>query len=178
MTITKYVLDKSRVTLVTLAALIILGLVSYKNMAREDMPPFTIRVASAVTSFPGASPERVESMVTEVIEKELQSIPEIKSITSESRTGLSIVKIQLKQDVQELQPIWDKVRRKINSVTFAEGVKKTNLKDEGVGDVYGIVLALESDGFSTLELHEYAEELEQDIIRIPDAASVRIQGVQ
>jgi len=62
------------------------------------MPPYTIRVASIVTSFPGAGPERIEELVTDKIEKVVQELPELKEVTSTSRTGLSVVQVELRMD--------------------------------------------------------------------------------
>ena len=155
-----------------------MGYTAFQNMAREDMPPFTIRAASVVTSFPGASPERVETMVTERVEKKLQDIPEIDFITSESRTGLSVVTIHIKESVFDLQPIWDKVRRKVEAIQFADGIRDPEVKDDGVGDVYGIAIGLEADGFSTIELEDYADKIKEELIRFSDIANVEIQGVR
>ena len=71
---------------------------------------------SVVTTYPGASPERVENLISEKIEKVAQEIPEVDYVTSESRTGISIVTISLKDSVTELQPIFDRLRRKVESV--------------------------------------------------------------
>ena len=68
-----------------------------------------------VTNFPGASPERVEELITDKIEKVAQELPETeKTVTSESRTGLSVVYVELTPDIkkEDLQPVWDRLRRK------------------------------------------------------------------
>ena len=54
------------------------------------MPPFTIRVCNVVTAFPGASPERVEELITDKIEKVAQELPELESVKSESQNRLSL----------------------------------------------------------------------------------------
>ena len=52
-----------------LIVILTLGLTSYSNLSRDSMPPFTIRIATIVTQFPGASPERVEQLITKQIEE-------------------------------------------------------------------------------------------------------------
>ena len=91
MNLTQIALENNRVTIVVLLVVGLLGLAGYQAMPRDSMPPYTVRVASVVTSFPGAGPERVESLITSKIEEVAQELPELNNVTSESRTGLSIV---------------------------------------------------------------------------------------
>jgi multidrug efflux pump subunit AcrB len=160
----------------------ILGLVGYTQLSRDAMPPFTIRVCQIVTNFPGASPERVETLVSDKIEKVVQEIPELKTVTSESRTGISIIKVELNPDVHEddLQAVWDRIRRKIEDIRdeLPESVYGPNVKDDAVGVTYGIQLGLTSDGFSYSEMKAYAEEVRDDLIKLKEAARVEIGGTQ
>ncbi|MEO0874052.1 MAG: efflux RND transporter permease subunit, partial [Bacteroidota bacterium] len=135
MNLTKFAIENNRVTYMILAVIIVLGLVGYNNLSRDSMPPFTIRVCSVVTNFPGASPERVEELITDKIEQVAQELPEMKDVTSESRTGLSIVNVSLRDDIAEedLQPVWDRLRRKIDQIRedLPEGIKGPNVRDDG-----------------------------------------------
>ncbi len=53
------------------------GISVFNLMPRDDMPPFLIRYVTIVSSFPGASPERMEMLVSDKIEKVIQEIPEV-----------------------------------------------------------------------------------------------------
>ena len=182
MNITKISIENNRVTILMIVVITILGLVGYTQLSRDAMPPFTIRVCQVVTNFPGASPERVEKLVTDKIEKVVQEIPELKTVTSESRTGISILKVELKPDVQqdELQAVWDKIRRKLNDIKseLPENIYGPNVKDDAVGVTYGIQLGLESDGYSYAEMKVYAEKVRDDLIKLEEAARVEIGGIQ
>ena len=182
MNITKIAIDNNRLTYMMIFVIVIMGVVAYSNFARDDMPPFTIRAASVITYFPGASPERVESLVTDKIEKVVQEIPEVDHITSESRTSLSSISVRLKDEVQqqELQPIWDLLRRKIQSIAseLPDGIQGPDVKDDNLGTVYGIVIGLLGDGFEYNELKSYADQIRDEIIKLPDAARVEINGAQ
>ena len=182
MNLTQIALENNRVTIVVLLVVALLGLVGYQTMPRDSMPPYTIRVASVVTSFPGAGPERVEALITTKIEEVAQELPELKTVASESRTGLSVVSVELKQEVppDELQAVWDRLRRKIDTIRsdLPEGIRGPEVKDDGIGVVYGIVIGLTGDGFTFAELETYAKDLRDDLIKLPDAAEVRISGIQ
>jgi multidrug efflux pump subunit AcrB len=180
MNLTGRALKNNRITILALVVVIIMGLVEYNNLSRDSMPPFTVRTATIITQFPGASPERVESLISDKIEKVLQEIPEMKTLTSVNRTGLSTIKATVNDDVPEskLQSIWDLARRKIEYIQkdLPEGIKGPRLNDEDIGVVFGIVVGLESDGFSYRELKEYADDLRDDIIALDAAAKVILGG--
>lgn len=182
MNLTSMALGRTRVIGVLLLALGLMGLAAYRGMPRNDMPPYTIRFASIVTQFPGASPERVEALVTDPLEKVAQELPELESITSESRTGLSVITIEVRQDVpvDELQAVWDRLRRKVEAeaVKLPDGTMPPDLKDDNIGVVYGIVVGLQNDGFTYDELEDYAEDLRNKILAIDDASEVVLAGVQ
>ncbi len=180
MNLAKFSIEKNRISLMVLATIIILGITMYSTLSRDSMPPFTIRVASIVSSFPGASPERVEQLVTDKIEKLAQELPELKEVTSTSRTGLSVVTVSLKDEVKskDMQAVWDRLRRKISALQGLPQGVTPQLKDDGIGDVYGIVLGITSDGYSYSEMKTYVDDIRDDIIKLPDAAKVTLGGVQ
>jgi len=180
MNLTGIALKYNRVTILALVVVAVLGILEYGNLSRDSMPPFVVRTATIVTQFPGASPERVESLVSKKVEKALQEIPEVKTLVSMSRTGVSQVNMSLKDDVpvKELQSTWDLARRKIDNIKsdLPDGIVGPTVNDEDVGVVFGISVGLESDGFDYDELKEYAEVLREDLIALDDAAKVIIAG--
>ncbi len=102
MNLTAFAIRNNRVTLTIVALLIIAGSLAYESLPKAQDPGFIVRTAVITTPFPGASPERVELLVTDKIEKAIQEMPEIDSITSESRTGISIIYANFK-DQRKLQ---------------------------------------------------------------------------
>ncbi|WKK65907.1 efflux RND transporter permease subunit [Lutimonas zeaxanthinifaciens] len=180
MNITKFAINRDRVILSLLLVVITLGLVFYQSLSRDSMPPYTVRVATVVSSFPGASPLRVEELVTDKVEKVVQELPELKEVVSTSRTGLSVVEVELGMSVkpENLQSVWDRLRRKLNDIPdLPEGVYP-QLKDDGIGEVFGIAVGLSSDGYSYQEMKSYADDIRNDLIKLPDAAKVEINGAQ
>jgi len=180
MNLTKFSIERNRVVLSVLAVILVMGVMFYQSLSRDSMPPYTVRVASIVSSFPGASPERVEELVTDKIEKVVQELPELKNVKSTSRTGLSVVQVELKMEVSpdELQAIWDRLRRKINSIKGLPSNVTPNLNDDGIGEVFGIAVGLLSDGYSYAEMKDYADDLRDDLIKLNDAAKVELNGTQ
>ncbi|HHP7239768.1 efflux RND transporter permease subunit [Longibacter sp.] len=178
MDITRYAIENKVVTAVVLVAVLFAGIQAYLNLPRAEDPGFKIRVARVITPFPGASPQRVEQLVTDKLEQRIQEIPEVDNITSTSRTSVSIISVALKDDVQDLQPVFDKLRRKVEQVgpDLPAGVVST--VDDEFGDVFGTLLTLTGDGFSYRELEETAEQVRSELLKIEDVAKVEIIGAQ
>lgn len=103
--------------LVTLVILLILvgGLSSALVLPRMEDPLLTPRACTVTTIFPGADAERVEALVTEKLEDELEEIEEIKEIRSTSRAGVSFLQVELRDDVTQTQSIgvWSRLRDKL-----------------------------------------------------------------
>ena len=78
MNLAQFSIEKNRITFMVLATILLLGVSIYLSLSRDSMPPYTVRVATVVSVFPGASPERVEQLVTDKIEKKAQELPELK----------------------------------------------------------------------------------------------------
>ena len=121
-----------RLMSLAIALIVVAGLGALSVLPRTEDPRITNRVASAITQFPGASAERVEVLVTEKIEQKLRKLPEIKLITSVSRANISVVKIQLLDEVVDTKPIWSRVRDLLNDVSpeLPRGTSTPTLVDD------------------------------------------------
>lgn len=179
MNITRLALDNNRTTLILMAAILLFGMMAYKTMPKDYDPGFIIRTAQVITYFPGASPQRVEELVTDKIEKVIQEIPELDFVASESRTGVSIVSANVKESYKNMRPIWDNLRRKIETAKsdLPEGAEEPIVNDE-FGDVFGIVIGLTAEGYNYREMKDIAEEVKDEFLHLPEAAKVDIFGAQ
>ncbi|MEM9303607.1 MAG: efflux RND transporter permease subunit [Pseudomonadota bacterium] len=179
MNLTGTAIRRNRITLVLVAILFLTGLTAYVQLPKAQDPGFTVRTAVITTRLPGASPERVELLVTDKIEKKIQEMPEVDNVISESRTGISIITVNFLESYNEMRPIFDDLRRKVEDVEgdLPAGVVKPEVDDE-FGDVFGSVYSLYGDGFSYAELEDVAEEIRDELLKIPEVAKVEIHGAQ
>ena len=180
MNLTAFSINRNRITFTVLTTILILGMVFYQSLSRDSMPPYTVRVATVVSSFPGSSPERVEQLVTDKVEKIVQELPELKEVSSTSRSGLSVVTVELKDQVkpEDLQAVWDRLRRKLTQIQGLPSGVNPNLNDDGIGEVFGIAVGLVMDGFSYAEAKDYVDDIKDDFIKLDLAAKVEVGGVQ
>ncbi|MEM7611655.1 MAG: efflux RND transporter permease subunit [Pseudomonadota bacterium] len=179
MSFTSAAISQNRVTAVVVVLLILSGILAYVAIPKAQDPGFIIRTAVISTQLPGASPERMEQLVTDKIEKKAQEMPEVDNITSDTRTGISIVYVNFKESYKQMRPIFDDLRRKVDDVArdLPEGISGPFVNDE-FGDVFGSVYALTGDGYSNAELKDVADEIRDQLLKEPDIAKVSIHGAQ
>ena len=70
------------------------------------------------------------------------------------------------------------MRRKLNGMDGLPQGVNPRLEDDGIGDVYGLVVGMTSDGYSYAEMKEYADDIRDAFIKLDNAAKVELGGVQ
>lgn len=157
------------------------GLFSYAKMGKLEDAPFTIKQALVMTAYPGASPVEVQSQVTDVLEEAIQSLPELYYLKTENRTGLSKITVYIKKEMRadQMQQIWDKLRRKVNDaqLKLPEGAGPSIVNDD-FGDVLGVFYGLTSEKYTYRELEKQAKIIKNEIRNIKDVSRVEITGIQ
>ena len=176
MNLTAFAIRNNTTVIVLTVIMAVYGLYTYFQLPKQQDPGFTIRAAVVMTQFPGASPERVEQLVTDKIEKAVQEIPELDNVTSESTQGISFVTANFKEKYADMRPIFDKLRRKISDISGLPEGARTPLVNDEYGDVFGIVYTLTGDGFSYRELNNIADDIRDELLKVDDVAKVQIQG--
>ena len=115
-----------RVFALVVVMMLATGLSALLTIGRQEDPTITNLFASVITPYPGADPSRVEALVTEKIETQLKEIPEISEITSVSRSGISVVQVELTQFItdQKIEQTWSEIRDALSDAAreFPPGV--------------------------------------------------------
>ncbi|WP_176079035.1 efflux RND transporter permease subunit, partial [Paraburkholderia tuberum] len=155
------------------------GVIGYTQLAQSEDPPFTFRTMVIKTYWPGATAREVQEQITDRIGRQLQAAPNIDYIKSYSRPGESMIFFAMKDSapVKEVPDTWYQVRKKVGDIaaTLPKGTVGPFFNDE-FGDVYTNIYALEGDGFSPAQLHDYADKLRTVLLRIPGVAKVDYFG--
>ncbi|BCZ77630.1 Multidrug efflux pump subunit AcrB [Paraburkholderia steynii] len=165
------------VFLITLATAF--GILAYTKLAQSEDPPFTFRVMVIRTFWPGATARQVQEEVTDRIGRKLQETPAIDFLRSYSRPGESLIFFTMKDSapVKDVPETWYQVRKKVGDIaqTLPQGIQGPFFNDE-FGDVYTNIYTLEGDGFSSAQLHDYADELRTVLLRVPGVGKVDYFG--
>lgn len=181
MSFVKYFLQNKAVTWLLLALIFVGGLFSYVKMGKLEDAPFTIKQALVLTPYPGASPQEVQTQVTDVLEESIQSLGELYYLKTENRAGVSKITVYVKKEIRadEMQQLWDKLRRKVADVQnrLPEGAGESVVNDD-FGDVLGVFYGITGAGHSYRELEDEAKRLKNELQKVKDVARVEIYGVQ
>lgn len=107
-----------RLTILAVFLLIIAGLGALFTLGRQEDPSLTERFGVVVTLFPGASAERVEALITDPIEDSIRELPEIDSLISTSRSGVSLININIREDISPsgVEQAWTQIREQVDAV--------------------------------------------------------------
>lgn len=181
MKLVKYFLQKKAVTILLLILVLAGGMFSYIKMGKLEDAPFTIKQALVLTPYPGASPSEVQSQVTDILEESIQSLGELYYLKTENRAGLSKITVYMKKEIRadEMQQLWDKLRRKVNDVQgkLPIGAGPSVVNDD-FGDVLGVFYGLTGEGHTYRELEEQAKLLKNELLKVKDVAKIEIYGTQ
>ena len=179
--LSKWALDHAALTRYLMIVLMVLGLAAYFQLGQDEDPPFTFRLMVVKAYWPGATAQQMAEQVTDKIERTLQEVPHADKIRSFSKPGETTVLFQVKDSTKagEVANIWYTVRKKIGDMrsTLPGGVLGPFFNDE-FGDVYGVIYALEADGFSSTEVKDFADDIRQKLLRVADVNKVEQFGVQ
>lgn len=170
-----------RLVFLVLMVLIASGLASLLSIGRQEDPTITNLFASVTTPFPGASPGRVETLVSAEIEEVLKEIPEVDTVTSVSATGISIIQIELVETLEGglIEQVWSEIRDALDDARaqFPAGALEPELDAQGI-TAYSFTAALSAnhDNVPMTVMGRYADALSDELRRIPGTKAVNIFG--
>ncbi len=112
-------LDRPKIFVLFLLFVVVGGLLSFDSLPRQENPQLAERWGDITAVLPGASPERVETQISDILETELREIDEIKILSSNSSTGVGLVGIELKETVSKAQTdeVWSKIENKLRETS-------------------------------------------------------------
>ena len=182
MNLPKYSLENKKIIYFFLAVMLIGGIYSFFKLPKKEDSPFVIKQAVLVTQYPGATPLEVEKLITEPIEREIQSMSDVFQIKSESYFGMSKISIELQPTLSpDYMPVkWDELRRKVANIQprLPSGASAINVSDD-FGDVFGIYYALTADdGFTYDDMRDWAQKIKTELTPIPGVQKVYLFAEQ
>ena len=182
MNIPKYSLENQKIIYFFLAVMLIGGIYSFFKLPKKEDSPFVIKQAVLVTQYPGATPQEVEKLVTEPIEREIQAMSDVFQIKSESYFGMSKISIEVQPTLSpDYMPVkWDELRRKVANIQprLPSGASSISVSDD-FGDVFGIYYALTADeGYTYDDLRNWAQKIKTELSPVPGVQKVYLFGEQ
>ncbi len=168
---------KYRTSVVVLTILLAIGgLFSYLTIPKESSPSIEIPNIVVTVLYPGASPDDIESLITQPIEREVQSVNGIKEIQSTSTEGVSTVVIEFEPDVS-MDEAYQKVRDKVD---IAKPEMPDDIEEPIVSEIdmtqFPIMTVNLAANYSLSRLKEVGEDLQDEIEKIQSVLAVDLVG--
>ncbi len=170
-----------QLTLFFVLAVAIAGLLAYFKLGQREDPDFTFRAVTIRTLWPGATSSQVDDQITNRIEKKLQEMPYFKRTQSYSKSGESLIILELEDTAprRDVPQFWYQLRKKIGDIRHTlPGEAIGPFYNDEFGDVFGSIYAFTGDGFTAGELRDKLEDVRQELLRTPDISKVELVGVQ
>ena len=162
--------------------IIAIGFTSFKSIPRQEDPTLTNFVSTIITPFPGATPDRVEALVTRPIEDELMKMEEVDEIHSTSSTGISAINVSLDDTLgdEALERAWSEVRDAIDDAArqFPAGVAASDFDNDRFA-AYTAIVAFSSAGEEDMPLsllHRLTQDFTDRARNMPGTKVVEMFG--
>ncbi|MDH3232140.1 MAG: efflux RND transporter permease subunit, partial [Alphaproteobacteria bacterium] len=179
MGITGFALDRTRMAIILVAGILLGGAFTFLSYPSAEDPTITIRTAQVTARYPGMSARRVEDLITRKLEERIREIPEVDTIKSTSKAGVSIITVEVFDRYFDLQPIWQNLRNKMENVKseLPEGTRGPSVNDD-----YGLVavttlMLTKTPGFTNAEWRRTARDLRIQLNSVKGVKRVELSGV-
>lgn len=175
---TKFAIAHPVIISMTLLALSVFGLISVSSTNVEFLPDISMPTIFVATIYPGASPEDIEETVTNVLEEDFVTLPNFKSMDSQSINSASIITITFQDDVDPYDQI-NEVRNRINELVgdLPSGISGTPVAMVGGATMLPIASFIIEGGEDLDAISDYVEdEIKPQLTQIPGVSTVTING--
>ena len=172
----KFSVKRPFTVLVGVIMVLVLGYVSFTEMTTDLLPPIELPYVVVITSYPGASPERVESAVTEVLESRLGTVNGVVNVNSTSRENASVVMLEFEDDTN-MDSAMVKLSSQLDMLELPEEAAAPILLEISPDLLATMMVTMDVDGMDIYELTEFAEDTVVPYIERQDGvASVDVSG--
>jgi multidrug efflux pump subunit AcrB len=159
---------------------VLAGIYAFGKIQRETFPNVKFDLISIRTIFPGATPEEMERLVTNLIEQEIKEIDGIKTVFSSSSENISEITVQLNPDETDSKKGKDDIQNVIDRITNLPGgsekpvVSSIETKYQPVVELY--ISPKTEGGLDFITLRKLTKQFEREIKKLPDVAKVSYSG--
>lgn len=175
----KLSVKKPMTIFVAVIVVIVLGIVSVFKMTPDLLPNMDFPYAIILTTYPGQTPETVESVVTKPLEQSLSTIDGVKTITSTSSDNYSILTLEF-EDGTNMDTATVDMRGNLDTIKDAwpDGVGSPYLMKINPNMMPVAMVAVDYDGYDTVQISDYVNnELKNQLEGIDGVASVSTKGI-
>jgi multidrug efflux pump subunit AcrB len=172
-----YAIQNYQFTLIIIALLTLLGVLSFQTMPRSEDPQFEFPMAIVTVIYPGTSPLDMEKLVTDPIEEEVNELEDIKEIKTSIVDGVTTLEIEFNYGVDPDEK-YDDVIQAISKVRpeLPEQIYSLEIRQVSPSNVNVLQLALLSETADYREMRYHAERLEKVFTRVAGVKKADAMG--
>lgn len=176
MKITDVAIDNKISVFILIVIIALLGITAYVSLPREAAPDISIPLVIVSTPYFGVAPEDIETLVTQKIEKEINTISEVKKITSSSFEGYSLVRVEFESGYN-IDDALTKVREKVDKAKpdLPPDTEEPEIIEINFSE-FPIITVNVSGPYGLVKLKDIAEDLQEDIEKIDGVLEAKISG--
>ncbi len=174
-------LDRPRILFLTLAFILLSGISSVFTLPIQENPELAERWATVTISYPGATPERIETQVVDNLENKLREIVEIdiEDLSSVITQGFSETIVELQQSVPPalIEEVWSKVQNKIDQIEMPEGATMLLERSSGPPITVEYIIDWKGEGNEPIiMMSRLAQQLQKKLSSVPGTEKTAIYG--
>ena len=167
----------SKLTILLMAALMIIGVYSSFLIPREEEPQINVPMADVMVAYPGANPQEVENRVIKPIEKIIADIKGVEHIHSMAMNGQAMIIVQFyvgEDTERSYVNLYNELMK--HRDLFVGGIYEPMVKTRSIDDVPMLGLTLWSENYDDYQLKQIAGELKNEIEKVKDVAITKRIG--
>lgn len=179
--LTEWALTHRAFVLFLLLVVAIAGAFSFTRLGQLEDPNFSVPSMTAGVVWPGATAQQIQDEVLNRMEKKFEQIEHFEKVVTFARQGYGGMTLSVKGGTAKAdqREAWYQARKKLADLRaeLPEGVIGPIVNDE-YGDVYGLMYAIEGDGFTPADLADAAEDIKRRLLNVPMVKKVDVIGKQ
>jgi multidrug efflux pump subunit AcrB len=178
MKISEFAVKNYQFTLVIFLMTVALGLTTFFNMPRSEDPVIEAPQFPVIVIYPGASPEDMEELVVNPLEKVIYGLENIKKIKTEIKNGVAVLLVEYNYN-EDVTEKYQELAREVNSLRpdLPADILSIQINKVRPSDVNVLQLALISESASRDELKKYSDRLQEEIEKVSELKKVEIHGL-
>ena len=169
-----------RIVILLVTVLMICGVYALKYINKNEFPDCTVRQGIVVAVYPGATAEQVEQEVTKPMEDYIFTYRDVskKKTSSTSMSGMSVVQVQLNDEIYNKEEFWAKFKHGVNEfqAQLPKGVVAVVVLDD-FGDSSALLITMESDDKTYRQLADYMDALKDRLRTVEAVGRMTVTGM-
>ncbi len=178
MKISEYAVKNYQFTLVIFIMIVVLGVTTVMNMPRSEDPEMHAPFFPVIIIYPGTSPEDMEELVIDPLEKEIYSLDDIKRIRTSIGDGVAVMRVEYTYN-SDVEAKYQEMVRVVNGkrTELPQDIYSIEVQKFQPSDVNIMQIALISESAPRDQLKWYGEQLEDALEKLPRLKNIEIHGL-